>query len=53
MSFRFFRMYLKVPVVLLALIEAALFVFAPYQAAAPAVRFRRRGECHADRAAVA
>jgi len=34
MSFRFFRMYLKVPVVLLALIEAALFVFAPYQAAA-------------------
>ena len=34
MSFRFFRMYLKVPVVLLALIEAALFIFAPYQAAA-------------------
>jgi sugar transferase (PEP-CTERM system associated) len=34
MSFRFFRMYLKVPVVLLALIEAGLFFFAPYQAAA-------------------
>jgi sugar transferase (PEP-CTERM system associated) len=33
-SFRFFRMYLKLPVVLLTLIEAALFFFAPYLASA-------------------
>ena len=34
MSIRLFRMYVKVPVVLLALIEAALLVFAPYLAGA-------------------
>ena len=34
MSFRFFRLYLKVPIVLLALIEGSLFVYAPYLAAA-------------------
>jgi sugar transferase (PEP-CTERM system associated) len=33
-SFRFFRLYLKVPIVLLALIEGSLFVYAPYLAAA-------------------
>ena len=34
MSFRFFHLYLKVPIVLLALIEGSLFVYAPYLAAA-------------------
>ncbi len=34
MSFRFFRLYLKVPIVLLALIEGALLFFAPYFAVA-------------------
>jgi hypothetical protein len=34
LSIRFFTMYLKVPIVLLALIEGALLVFAPYLAAA-------------------
>jgi len=34
LSIRFFRLYLKVPVVLLALIEGALLVFAPFVAAA-------------------
>jgi sugar transferase (PEP-CTERM system associated) len=33
-SFRFFHLYLKVPIVLLALIEGSLFVYAPYLAAA-------------------
>lgn len=33
MSFRFFRLYLKVPIALLALIEGALLFFAPYLAA--------------------
>jgi sugar transferase (PEP-CTERM system associated) len=33
-SFRFFRLYLKVPIVLLALIEGALLFFAPYLAVA-------------------
>ena len=33
MSFRFFRLYLKVPIVLLALIEGSLLFFAPYLAA--------------------
>jgi sugar transferase (PEP-CTERM system associated) len=33
-SFRFFRLYLKIPIVLLALIEGALLFFAPYLAAA-------------------
>jgi len=33
-SIRFFRLYLKVPIVLLALIEGALFVYSPYLAAA-------------------
>jgi sugar transferase (PEP-CTERM system associated) len=33
-SFRFLRMYLKVPIILMALIEGSLFVFAPYLAAA-------------------
>ena len=33
MSIRFFKMYLKVPIVLLALVEAALLIFAPYLAA--------------------
>jgi len=32
-SFRFFRLYLKVPIVLLALIEGSLLFFAPYLAA--------------------
>lgn len=44
MSFRFFRMYLKVPIVLLALIEGSLFIFAPYLAAA--IRF---GSAASDR----
>ena len=39
MSFRLFRMHVKVPIALLALIEGALFVFAPYLAAA--MRFER------------
>ena len=34
MSIRVFRLYLKVPIVLLALIEGSLFVYAPYLAAA-------------------
>lgn len=34
MSIRLFQMYLKVPIVLLALIEGSLLVFAPYLAAA-------------------
>ena len=34
MSFRFFQLFLKVPIVLLAAIEGALFFFAPYLAAA-------------------
>lgn len=33
MSIRFFKMYLKVPIVLLALVEGSLLVFAPYLAA--------------------
>jgi len=33
-SFRFFHLYLKVPIVLLALIEGSLFVYAPHLAAA-------------------
>ena len=45
MSFRFFHLYLKVPIVLLALIEGALFVYAPYLAAA--LRF---GSSAAERA---
>jgi sugar transferase (PEP-CTERM system associated) len=44
-SFRFFHLYLKVPIVLLALIEGALFVYAPYLAAA--LRF---GSSAAERA---
>jgi sugar transferase (PEP-CTERM system associated) len=44
-SFRIFRLYLKVPIVLLALIEGSLFVYAPYLAAA--LRF---GPSAADRA---
>ena len=34
MSFRLFQMFVKVPIVLLALIEGALFFFAPYLASA-------------------
>ena len=45
MSFRFFHLYLKVPIVLLALIEGSLFVYAPYLAAA--LRF---GSSAAERA---
>ena len=37
MSIRLFRLYVKVPVVLLALIEGSLLLFAPYLAAA--IRF--------------
>ena len=42
MSIRIFRMYLKLPIVLLALIETSLLFFAPYFAAA--IRFA--GELH-------
>ena len=40
MSIRFFKMYLKVPIVLLALIEGSLLVFAPYLAAGLHIEYK-------------